>query len=582
MMAAMAPDDDPRLTTPPDRDGFDRALGELLVKRGKIDARGLERALRVRADGKDGLLDLLPKLGLAAERDLAEAAAQVLALPLAGTRDYPAAPLFEDKLSARFLHESRVLPLADDGEAVTVAMANPLDRYALDAMRLIAGREVRPRVAVPAELEAAIERLYGRNRPAATTAAADGIGGEDESHEPDVERLKDLASEAPVIRFVNQLITRASEQRASDIHIEPFENLTRVRYRIDGVLREIEPLPGRYRQAVVSRLKIMARLNIAERRLPQDGRIKLAIRGTPIDLRVATAPTMHGESVVLRLLDRASIPLDLAALGLGGDTLKRFLAIVERPHGIVLVTGPTGSGKSTTLYAALTRLNRVERKILTVEDPVEYLLDGVDQTQVKQSIGLNFAHVLRSALRRDPDIIMVGEIRDRETAEIAVHAALTGHLVLSTLHTNSAAASVARLLDMGVQDYLITSTVNGIAAQRLVRTLCPRCRAPYPALPELIQQLGLRRYGGDGELTLHRAVGCDDCHGTGFHGRTSLFETLTMSDALRRLVLRHAEVTEIHRAAVEEGMRTLYDDGMTKALAGLTTIEEVLQVTREV
>src|SRR5882724_1925534 len=578
-MGPMAPDDEPRLSAPTDRDGFDRALGDLLVKRGKVDARGLERAMRARGDGKDSLLDLLPKLGLAAERDLAEAAAQVLVLPLVGARDYPAVPLFDDKLSARFLHESRVLPLLDDGEAVAVAMANPLDRYALDALRLIAGREVKARIAVPAELEAAIERLYGRNRPSATTVGADG--GDDESMEPDVERLKDLASEAPVIRFVNQLITRASEQRASDIHIEPFENLTRVRYRIDGVLREIEPLPGRYRQAVVSRLKIMARLNIAERRLPQDGRIKLAIRGTPIDLRVATAPTMHGESVVLRLLDRASIPLDLAALGLGGDTLERFLEIVERPHGIVLVTGPTGSGKSTTLYAALTRLNRVERKILTVEDPVEYLLDGIDQTQVKQSIGLNFAHVLRSALRRDPDIIMVGEIRDRETAEIAVHAALTGHLVLSTLHTNNAAASVTRLLDMGVQDYLITSTVNGIAAQRLVRTLCPRCRAPYRALPELIEQLGLRRYGGEGELTLHRAVGCDDCHGTGFHGRTSLFETLAMSDALRRLVLRHAEVNEIHRAAVEEGMRTLYDDGMAKALAGLTTIEEVLQVTRE-
>jgi general secretion pathway protein E len=565
-----------------DRDGFDRALGDLLVKRGKIDGRGLERALRARGDGTDSLLDLLPKLGLAAERDLAEATAQVLTLPLVGTRDYPAAPLFDDKLSARFLHESRVLPLSDDGEAVAVAMANPLDRYALDALRLIAGREVKARVAVPAELEAAIERLYGRNRPATGTTTADGSGGEDEGAEPDVERLKDLASEAPVIRFVNQLITRASEQRASDIHIEPFENLTRVRYRIDGTLREMEPLPGRYRQAVISRLKIMARLNIAERRLPQDGRIKLAIRGTPIDLRVATAPTMHGESVVLRLLDRASIPLDLAALGLGGDTLKRFLDIVERPHGIVLVTGPTGSGKSTTLYAALTRLNQVERKILTVEDPVEYLLDGIDQTQVKQSIGLNFAHVLRSALRRDPDIIMIGEIRDRETAEIAVHAALTGHLVLSTLHTNSAAASITRLLDMGVQDYLITSTVNGIAAQRLVRTLCPRCRTPYPALPELIQQLGLRRYGGAGEITLYRAAGCEECHGTGFHGRTSLFETLTMSDALRRLVLRHAEVNEMHRAAIEEGMRTLYDDGMTKALAGLTTVEEVLQVTREV
>jgi general secretion pathway protein E len=565
-----------------DRGGFDQALGELLVQSGKLDQRGLDRALRVRGDGKESLLDLLPKLGLVAERDLAEATAQVLALPLVAARDYPAVPLFDDKLSARFLRESRILPLADDGEAVAVAMANPLDRYALDAIRLAAERAVKARVAVPAELEAAIERLYSRNRPSTTTVGAAGTGADDESVEPDVERLKDLASEAPVIRYVNQLITRASEQRASDIHIEPFEHHTRVRFRIDGVLREVEPLPGPYRQAVVSRLKIMARLNIAERRLPQDGRIKLAIRGTPIDLRVATAPTMHGESVGLRLLDRQSIPLDLAALGLGGDTLARFLSVVERPHGIVLVTGPTGSGKSTTLYASLARLNHVERKVLTVEDPVEYLLDGIDQTQVKQNIGLSFAHVLRSALRRDPDIIMVGEIRDRETAEIAVHAALTGHLVLSTLHTNSAAASVTRLLDMGVQDYLITSTVNGIAAQRLVRTLCPHCRAPYRALPELIEQLGLQRYGQERELMLHRAKGCDECHGTGFHGRTSLFETLVVSDAVRRLVLRHAESNEIHRAAVEEGMRTLYDDGMTKALAGITTIEEVLKVTRDV
>jgi len=566
---------------PQDRETFDQALGDLLVKRGKLDARGLDRALRVRAESRENLLELLPKLGLAAERDIAEAAAQLLELPLVTARDYPAVALFDDKLSARFLHEARVLPVADDGDAVAVAMANPLDRYALDALKLVAGREVRARVAVPAELEAAIERLYGRNRPAAG-GSADVAVTDDESVEPDVERLKDLASEAPVIRYVNQLITRASEQRASDIHIEPFENLTRVRYRIDGALRETEPLPGRYRQAVVSRLKIMARLNIAERRLPQDGRIKLAIRGTPIDLRVAIAPTMHGESVVLRLLDRQSVPLDLPSLGLGGDTETRFLDILERPHGIVLVTGPTGSGKTTTLYASLSRLNRIERKIVTVEDPVEYLLDGIDQTQVKPAIGLDFAHVLRSVLRRDPDVIMVGEIRDRETAEIAVHAALTGHLVLSTLHTNSAAASITRLLDMGVQDYLITSTLNGIAAQRLVRTLCPRCRAPYAALPELIEELGLRRYANGNDVTLHRAVGCDDCHGTGYHGRTSLFETLVMTDTLRRLVLRRTEANDLHRAAVEEGMRSMYDDGMAKTLTGQTTIEEILKVTREI
>jgi general secretion pathway protein E len=354
-----------------------------------------------------------------------------------------------------------------------------------------------------------------------------------------------------------------------------------VRYRIDGMLREVEPPPGRFRAAIVSRIKIMARLNIAERRLPQDGRIKLAVRGTPIDLRIATVPTMHGECVVLRLLNREGVRLDFAALGLGGRNLEVYLDALERPHGILLVTGPTGSGKTTTLYASLVRLNTPERKILTVEDPVEYQLDGINQIQVKQSIGLGFPNVLRSLLRHDPDIIMVGEIRDVETAEIAVQAALTGHLVLSTLHTNNAVSSITRLLDMGVQDYLLTSTVTGVAAQRLVRTLCPHCREPYPALPELVKQLGLQRFTGTAEISLCRPRGCDECLGTGYFGRTTIFETLIMSDAIRRLVLRHAESGELQRAAVEEGMRTMYEDGMIKALAGDTTIEEVLKVTRE-
>lgn len=567
---------------PQERDDFDRLLGEHLLRQRKLDARALERAQRLRAESGGGLLTLLPKLGLAAERDLAEAAAEILGLRLIRAADYPAEPLLNGHVSARFLHESRVLPLAEAEGAILLAMADPLDAYASDAIRLASGRPVRPCVAVPAELEAAIERLYGDNRARAGIEVGIAEGVDEAALEPDVEKLRDLASEAPVIRLVNQLIARAAEQRASDIHIEPFEDRVRVRYRIDGALREADPLPERHRQAVISRIKIMARLNIAERRLPQDGRAKLAVRGTPIDLRVATMPTLHGESVVLRLLDRQSVALDFAGLGMGGGGLDRFLSILDRPNGVVLVTGPTGSGKTTTLYAALVRLNRTERKILTVEDPIEYQLDGINQIQVKPGIGLGFAQVLRSFLRHDPDVIMVGEIRDGETAEIAVHAALTGHLVLSTLHTNSAAASVTRLLDMGVQDYLITSTVNGIAAQRLVRTLCPNCRQEYAALPELVRQLGLDRYGDGGAVTLYRPVGCDACHGTGFRGRTSLLETLIVTDALRSLILRHAEVNEIHRAAVEEGMWTLYDDGMTKALAGITTVEEVLQVTRDI
>jgi general secretion pathway protein E len=561
---------------------FERALADLLLARGRVDARALDRALRVKTGSDERLLELLPKLGLVAERDAAEAAAEILKLPLVGPRDYPTLPLYEGKISARFLRDSRVLPLAESDEGVIVAMADPIDEYSMSAVGMITGRKVIPRVAVPSELETTINRLYnGRVTPGGQTVG-DLATADDDAVDLDIKQLKDLASEAPVIRLVNQVITRAAEQRASDVHIEPFDDHVRVRYRVDGVLREMESIPSRFRHAVISRIKIMARLNIAERRLPQDGRAKLVIRGTPTDIRVATAPTVHGESVALRLLDRQNVALDFADLGITGHDLERFLQILERPHGIVLVTGPTGSGKTTTLYAALLRLNDVGRKILSVEDPVEYQLEGINQIQVKQSIGLTFANVLRSFLRHDPDIIMVGEIRDSETADIAVHAALTGHLVLSTVHTNNAASSLTRLLDMGVADFLLTSTINGIAAQRLVRTLCPHCRRPFRPVPELVEQLGLRRYSAGSDITLFEAAGCDECGGSGYFGRTCAFETLVMSDGIRRLVLRHAESNEIHRLAVEEGMQTLYDHGMTKVLAGITTVEEVLQVTRDV
>jgi general secretion pathway protein E len=559
----------------------DAALGEALVERGILDRRALERALRVRAESREGLTALLPKLGLVAERELAAAIALHLGLPLVGPEDYPAEPLLADKVSVRFLRDSRVLPIAEDEAGIAVAMADPLDAYARDAIGLLVGREVRVSVAVPAELEAAIDRLYGGARTAAAEAdMADGLTG-DASLDTDVERLKDLASEAPVIRLVNQLVTRAVEARASDIHIEPFESGLRIRFRIDGLLREVETLPLRLRAAVVSRVKIMARLNIAERRLPQDGRIKIAIRGTPIDLRVAVVPTMHGEEVVLRVLHREAVPLDFESLGISGRSFDTFLDVLERPNGILLVTGPTGSGKTTTLYASLARLNTPEKKILTVEDPVEYELAGINQVHVHPSIGLDFAAVLRSLLRHDPDVIMVGEIRDRETAEIAVQAALTGHLVLSTLHTNSAAGSVTRLLDMGVADYLLTSTLNGAVGQRLVRTLCRNCREPYRPIPELTRELGFDRLSGGGDVRLWRAKGCDACGGAGFRGRTTIFETLMVTDAIRRLILRRAETHELHRTAVADGMRTMHEDGLRKALAGVTTVEEVLKVTRE-
>ncbi|MEM7169171.1 MAG: type II secretion system ATPase GspE [Pseudomonadota bacterium] len=560
---------------------LEELISELLIKKGKLDRPGLERAQRIKRENGGSLTGLMIKLGLVPERDLAETLAEGLGLPLVTQKDFPDTPLLEDQLSPRFLHDAGVLVLQERSEGLVLAMADPLNSYAADAIRLISGREVLPCVAVPAELEAAIQRLYAQDAGGLAAAGEDGLEGADESLEIDVERLKDLASEAPVIRLVSQMISRAVEDRASDIHIEPFDGKLRVRYRVDGVLREIEPPAMRFRAAIVSRIKIMAKLNIAERRLPQDGRIKMAIRGAPIDLRVSTIPTMHGESVVMRVLDRQGVALDFASLGITGYNQRAYEDILKSPHGIFLVTGPTGSGKTTTLYASLLQLNSPDKKILTVEDPIEYQLDGINQIQTKPSIGLSFANVLRSILRQDPDIVMIGEIRDVETAEIAVQAALTGHLVLSTLHTNNAAGTITRLLDMGVDDYLLTSTLNGVAAQRLVRTLCKSCRIEEPVMPEVAEQLNLRRYKPTGEITHFRPVGCDDCNGLGFFGRTSLVELLFVTESLRRLIMQKAEATELHRAAAAEGMRTMFDDGLIKVLNGVTTLKEVLRVTRE-
>ena len=416
----------------------EEAIVELLARRGKLDDAGVQRARRIQGGSGEHLHVLLVKLGLVSELDIAEALAQVLALPLVSVKDFPDQPLLDGALSIKFLKDSHVLPLAEADETIELAMADPLDDFAAYAVAAATGRRVERRVAIPADIEKVLERLYGRSGSALSeivdTLGEGGDGGGD-----DAERLKDMASEAPVIRFVNQVIGRAVEARASDIHIEPFENKLRVRYRIDGILHEVETPPGRLTAAIVSRVKIMSKLNIAERRLPQDGRIKLAIRGKEVDFRISTVPTMHGESVVMRILDRGGAVFDFTALGIDEGVLKPYLEMLERPNGILLVTGPTGSGKTTTLYTSLLRLNTPDRKILTVEDPIEYQLEGVNQVQVKSQIGLTFASVLRSLLRQDPDIIMIGEIRDLETAQIAAQAALTGHLVLSTLHTNSAA-----------------------------------------------------------------------------------------------------------------------------------------------
>jgi general secretion pathway protein E len=469
--------------------------------------------------------------------------------------------------------------MAEADQVIVLAMADPLDDFAARAVAVATGRSVERRIATPADIEKAQERLYGRTGSALSDIVdtlGDGEGGGE-----DAERLKDMASEAPVIRFVNQLIGRAVEARASDIHIEPFESKLRVRYRIDGLLQEVETPPGRLTAAIISRVKIMSKLNIAERRLPQDGRVKLALRGKEVDFRVSTVPTMHGESVVMRILDRGGAVFDFAVLGLEAAVLEPYLQMLERPNGILLVTGPTGSGKTTTLYTSLLRLNTPDKKILTVEDPIEYQLEGVNQVQVKSQIGLTFANVLRSLLRQDPDIIMIGEIRDLETAQIAAQAALTGHLVLSTLHTNSAAGSVTRLLDMGLEDYMLASTLNGISAQRLLRTLCTHCREPNPALDDIAEQMGLARFANGEPVQLYRPVGCSRCSGTGYYGRTGISEMLVMTDDIRKLVLHREDMGAIHRAAVAAGMRTLYEDGMCKVVRGITSLEEVLRVTRE-
>ncbi len=553
-----------------------------MIERGKLDAANLERALRVQeADTGERIGAILIRAGMTAERDVAEALSEQFGLPLAMVADYPEFPLLEERIAARFLKHSRVLPLRESEDQLVLAMVDPQDEFVIKAFGLLTHRAITTRLAVPSEMEAAFERLYGSGKSSMDQIVGEVETREDESGNEDLQQLKDMASEAPIIRLVSLIISHALEARASDIHIEPFENRLIVRYRVDGVMHEVESPPRRFSAAVISRIKIMASLDIAERRLPQDGRMKLRIQGKEIDLRVSTIPTMHGESVVMRILDKSGTALDFVTLGFDADVLQRFMDVLMQPHGILLVTGPTGSGKTTTLYTALDKLNNPDLKILTVEDPVEYQMEGINQIQVKPQIGLTFANALRSIVRQDPDVIMIGEIRDLETAQIAVQSALTGHMVLSTLHTNDAASTVNRLLDMGMDDYLLTSTVNGILAQRLVRTLCTQCRQGHPALPEVVEEMQLKRYTNADPVMLYRPVGCDHCSGTGYMGRVSILEMLVMSDAIRSMVMRHVTAGEIRQQAITDGMQTMYENGLRKAVAGVTTIEEVLRVTRE-
>jgi general secretion pathway protein E len=554
-------------------------ISEALLARGRLKEADLVRAKRLLEESGGSLIGLITRIGLASERDVAEASAEVLGLPLVSVKDCPDAPPPNVQLSLRFLKQQHLCPIGESETHIDLLTADPQDAYLVDAVKLATSKEVRLHVGLRSEIDDLIERYYGAGRSAMGTIVENLADGDVRS-EDDVEHLRDLASEAPVIRLVNLVIQRAVEGRASDIHIEPFESRLKVRYRIDGVLHEVESPPSSSTAAVISRIKIMAKLNIAERRLPQDGRIMLRVQGKELDLRVSTVPTAHGESVVMRILDRESIVFDFHKLGFTDNFLDKFMKVLELPHGILLVTGPTGSGKTTTLYTALSKLNRPDLKIITVEDPVEYQIEGINQIQAKPQIGLDFSHALRSIVRQDPDVIMIGEMRDLETAKIAIQSALTGHLVLSTLHTNNAAGGITRLLDMGVEDYLLTSTVNGILAQRLVRRLDAGHREAYAAMPEVINEFQLRRFSDADPIQLYRPV-ASPASPSGYFGRTTIMEFLVMNDPLRRLVMQHADMGVIEQAARDNGMRTMYEDGLVKAMQGVTTIEEVLRVTQE-
>ncbi len=554
-----------------------------LVEKGLIQQGDLEEIFRPDQPSEGlSLREHLIQSGILSEKQFLSALEELFGVPFAAKEDFPKEPLLIDHLPAQFMKESKFIPARLADNELTVIMSNPLDFYTIDAIRLATNCEIRPLAGEELEIMLTIEQFYGTGATSMGKIIEDmdGIPGYQGEDEENVDHLRDMASEGPVIRLVNLIITRAIELRASDIHFEPFEEQFRVRYRIDGVLHDVESPPKRLQAAIVSRVKIMAKLNIAERRLPQDGRIMLRVKGKEIDFRVSSIPTIHGESIVLRILDKSSIVLDIEKLGFPQDTMEGFKELIQKPHGIILVTGPTGSGKTTTLYCALEKINSPDKKIITVEDPVEYQLRGINQIQVKPSIGLTFANALRSIVRQDPDVILIGEIRDAETAEIAIHSALTGHLVLSTLHTNDAPSAITRLIDMGMEDYLLSSTIIGILAQRLVRVACPDCREPYSPNPMILKEMKLE----SGDLKNPNIIevrGCESCSHTGYWGRVGIFEFLKVTDDIQRLILGKKDANIIKEAARKDGMRTLREDGWLKVKQGVTTVSEVLRVTQE-
>jgi general secretion pathway protein E len=543
-------------------------LGEILIGRKLITEEDLERALELQKERGDKIGKTLVDMGFVAMRDVLAALSEQLEVPLVSIDAPPVVSPETETLSPRFLRQFHCLPISRDDHTITLAMADPLDVETIAAVRKCTGLKISTVLAPEQEIIDAIDKYYGE---AAARSEAEFEFQAGEMSE-DLEHLRDMASEAPVIRLVNAIIASAVEKRASDIHLEPFEKEFRIRYRIDGVLYNQDPPPREFRAAMISRVKLMAKLNIAERRLPQDGRIKIKTLGREVDLRVSTLPTLYGESVVMRLLDRSAGDFyDLGRLGFDQHMLNRMEYYTSLPHGIFLVTGPTGSGKSTTLYSALKRINLTDKKIITIEDPVEYQMDGINQLHVNTQIGLTFASGLRHIVRQDPDVIMVGEIRDRETADIAIRSSLTGHFVFSTLHTNDAPSAITRLTDMGMENYLITSSVVAVLAQRLVRVICQHCK----------ERNGTRIAPDGSTVVCYIGHGCERCFGSGYTGRVGIFELMELGDEIRQLIMKNADAAAITNVARRNGMRNLREDGWLKVMNGVTTPDEVMRVTQE-
>ncbi len=552
-------------------------LAELLLRNRLITSEQLRDAQAQADRTRESLVEALIRRRDVSVEDILQALALKYELPYFFRGELPMPAPIVGNLSAKYLRQYVVCPVSLEAGVLTVATADPLNPLVVDDLRQSTGCQIRLAVSPPDAILEAIERTH-QEGATPLQRIVEGIEDERGHDEEDVNQLRDMAFEAPVVRLVNLIIEGAVTAGASDVHIEPFEDTLRVRYRIDGILFDQESPPRRLRDAVTSRVKLMAEMNIAERRLPQDGRIRVSMSERRVDIRVSTIPTVHGESVVMRLLDRQSVFLPLEKLGFSVETLQGFQRLITRPHGIVLVTGPTGSGKTTTLYAALDKINSPERKIITIEDPVEYQLKGVNQIPVKAKVGLTFATGLRHIVRQDPDVILVGEIRDLETVEVAIQASLTGHLVFSTLHTNDAPGAIPRLVDMGAEPYLIASVLEGVLAQRLVRRVCAACRVPETPAPADLLALSVEAPAG---VQLWRGKGCEECHGTGYRGRTGIYEMFPITEDVRSLILRRAPSHEVRRHAIQHGMSNLRLDGWNKAQQGHTTIDEILRVTQD-